>query len=167
MGNVVYLISSLPALSFAQAPPIKLEEFTADAQAQLSSKDFARMQSIDLRLIDTESEPKDLKDFHDMMAEVREDVVAIRKAKAQNQSPSLMNLPQSLVGLNPLEREKQIMQWQWDRLSAIETGETFTFIEVMVYKLKLQILWRLHSFDVERGMQVLSSVVDPPKQEEV
>lgn len=166
MANVVYLISSLPALSFAQVPPIKLDEFTNDAQAQLSSKDFARLQSIDLRTIDAACEPNDLMDFHDMMADVRQDIIAIRKAKAQNQSPALMNLPQSLVGLNPLEREKQIMQWQWDRLSAIETGETFTFIEVMVYKLKLQILCRLHSFDVERGMQVLSSVVDPPKEEE-
>ena len=63
-------------------------------------------------------------------------------------------------------REEQIMQWQWEELDTIEAGKTFTFTEVVVYKLKLQIIIRLHSFDKEKGAQVLSSVVNPSKNME-
>ena len=166
MANVVYLVSSLPALSFAHEPPITMEEFNKDAEAQLSNKDWNLLQSIDLRKFEEGNTHSELEAFTDMLVGFRADIMEIRRAKSQKQSPSLMSLPQSILNLNPLQREEQIMKWQWDQLSVIETGETFSFTVVAVYKLKLQIVSRLNSFDTERGAQVLSSVVDPPKQEE-
>jgi hypothetical protein len=57
------------------------------------------------------------------------------------------------------------MQWQWEELDSIVSGKAFTLTEIMVYKLKLQILWRLDSFNSDKGAQVLASVVDPSKKQ--
>jgi hypothetical protein len=67
---------------------------------------------------------------------------------------------------NPLEREISIMKWQWEELTNIDFGENFSFTVVLVYKLKLQILHRLNSFNTEKGLGILESVVKPPKKME-
>lgn len=166
MSNLVYLMCSLPSLKFGQVPPITMGEFTEDAKSQLSAKHFKKLEPVDIYR-STDSEGKvSLKSIADMLEDMKEDISELRSAKAQRRTPSLMRLPLSVVNANPLEREKLIMQWQWEELDTIVAGKTFTLTEVMVYKLRLQILDRLNSFDKERGSQVLASVVNPPKKEE-
>lgn len=166
MSNLVYLMSSLPSLSFGQVPPITMEEFTNDAKNQLSAKDFKKLDRVDIYQA-TDSEGKvGLKGIGVMLNEMKEDISELRASKAQKRTPGLQRLPLTVVHANPLEREKQIMHWQWEELDTIEAGEVFTLTEVMVYKLRLQILNRLNSFDKERGAQVLASIVNPAKKEE-
>ncbi|WP_133249973.1 hypothetical protein [Marinifilum breve] len=161
---MIYLLSSLPSLSFDQHPPITMEEFLSDAKAQLGSGRFQKLESLDFKEVDTFN--KDLKGFDKIMLQYRDDLKEIRKAKAENRTPGLMILSNDLVSKNPLECEKSIMKWQWDELSSLEAGENFTFTEILIYKLKLQILSRLESFQVEKGRQVLESVVNPKMKED-
>ncbi|MBR8537415.1 DUF2764 family protein [Carboxylicivirga sediminis] len=166
MSNLVYLMCSLPSLKFGQAPPITMDEFTEDARNQLSAKHFKKLEPVDIYQA-TDSEGKvSLKSIAVMLDDMKEDMAELREAKAQKRTPNLMRLPVTVVHANPLEREKQIMRWQWEELDSIQAGESFTLTEVMVYKLRLQILNRLNSFDKERGSQVLASVVNPPKKKE-
>lgn len=161
---MTYLLCSLPSLSFAQHPPISMEDFLSDAKSQLDSGRFQKLESLNYREVDTFN--KDLKDFEKIILQYHDDLKEIRKAKTENRNPSLVILPNELVSKNPLECEKAIMKWQWDELSSLEEGEHFTFTELLVYKLKLQILNRLESFQVEKGRQVLQTVVNPKIKEE-
>lgn len=166
MSNMVYLICSLPSLTFGQVPPISLEEFAVDTRNQLSKKHFALVEAANIQKMNSDKQKGKLASVGAMMSDLQQDISEIRNAKAQKRNPSLARLPKTILGSNPLERERQIMQWQWEELDSIESGETFTLIQVMVYKLKLQILSRLNSFSVERGSQVLASVVNPSLKEE-
>jgi hypothetical protein len=47
MANMIYLLSSLPSLSFDQHPSITMEEFLSDAKAQLGSGRFQKLESLD------------------------------------------------------------------------------------------------------------------------
>jgi len=164
MANMTYLLCSLPSLSFAQHPPITMDDFLSDAKAQLATGRFQKLESLDFREVDTFN--KDLKGFKDIMFQYREDVKEIRKAKAEKRSPNLMVLPNEVVSKDPLVCEKAIMKWQWDELSSLEAGEHFTFTELLVYKLKLQMLSRLESFQAEKGRQVLQAIVNPKMKED-
>jgi len=157
---------SLPSLKFGQVPPITIDEFTNDARDQLSAKHFKQLEPVDIYQSADSKGKVGLKSIGTMLGDLQEDISEIRTAKAQKRTPNLARLPQAVINANPLEREKLIMQWQWEELDTIQAGEAFTFKEVMVYKLKLQILNRLNSFNTERGSQVLASVVHPSKKKE-
>jgi len=161
MSNLVYLISSLPALSYGQIPPITLEEFNNDASKQLSVKQFQTLEQVDLRRMKSTFKYGDAKAISDMLNDLQIDISEMRKANTQHRGAKLKALPKEVVNANPLEREKLIMYWQWGELDTIEANKPFTFSEVLVYKLKLQILCRLQSFNEKEGAKVLASVVDP------
>jgi hypothetical protein len=165
MSNVVYLISSLPALTFGQSPPISLDTFHAEAEEQLSSKSFKTLRELDLKNNIVE-EPGKLKGFAELIDQQKVDLLEIRNARENERSPEVITLSKSLLKKNPLEREKSILKWQWDQLTNIDSGESFTVTEVLVYKLKLQILHRLSSFNEEKGMKMLKSVIEPPQKTE-
>ena len=164
MSNVVYLMTSLPSLSFGQVPPISMEEFTYDAEKQLSARHFRTLELVDMQK--TDAKRGGGKKITALLNDVQNDLSEARNAKVQNRQPKLGVMPNSVLAGNPLEREKNIMKWQWEELDTIETGKTFTMTEVMVYKLKLQILQRLHSFDAQKGAEVLASVINPSKNKE-
>jgi hypothetical protein len=143
-----------------------MDEFTADAKSQLSAKHFKKLEPVDI-FQKTDSEGNvGLKNIGTMLDDLKKDISEIRAARDQKRAPGLQRLPQAVVTANPLEREKLIMRWQWEELDSIQAGEEFTLIDVMVYKLRLQILNRLNSFSEEAGNQVLASVVNPSKREE-
>lgn len=165
MSNVVYLICSLPSLTYQQPPPISLDNFLSEAKEQLSSKQFEKLQSLDLKNITYAATGK-LKTFVEEVQQLKADVLEIRNAKTNKRSPVVTTLPKNVLEENPLERQKSILKWQWEQLTNIDSTESFTFTQVLVYKLKLQILHRLNSFSAEKGSKILESVVNPPKKME-
>jgi len=161
---MVYLMTSLPSLTFGQKPPISMNEFNEDAKNQLSARHFKKLALVDMELLDVKK--GGIKSVATLVKDVKHDLNEVRKAKLQNRQAKFGRLPEAVLSGNPLEREENILKWQWEELSTIEAGKTFTLTEVMVYKLKLQILLRLHSFDKNKGAKVLASVVNPSKNEE-
>lgn len=160
MSNIVYLISSLSSLTFEQVPPLSLEDFHSEAKAQLSIRNFDSLKKMDLKNIN-ETGPRNLNKFIEVLKQLQTDLIEIRNAKISRSTPNIDILPKNIIEQNPLEREKSILKWQWEQLTNIEASETFTFTEVLVYKLKLQILHRLHSFQSEKGREILESIVQP------
>jgi Protein of unknown function (DUF2764) len=166
MLNEVYLMSSLPALSFGQAPPISDEEFRDMAKNELSAKSFETLERMSMRGMDSKGRKAKLKSVNKMHLGLLKDVSEIRNSRTENRQAIPGILPGSVLEANPLDREMQIMQWQWEKLDAIVASKTFTLSEVIVYKLKLQLLFRMHSFSMERGERVLNSVVNPTAKKE-
>lgn len=160
---MVYLMTSLPSLSLGQVPPITIDEFNDDAKRQLSARHFKALQSVDIQNLNTEVGIKSISSF---IKSIKEDLSEAREAKEQSRQVKTERMPNSVLLGNPLEREMNIMQWQWEELQDIEAGKTFTLTEVLVYKLKLQLVERLYSFDENKGAEVLASVVNPEKNME-
>ncbi len=160
---MVYLMTSLPSLSLGQVPPITIDDFYNDAKKQLSAKHFQVLQSVDMQKMNANIGIKSIASF---INDVKEDFSEVRQAKAQNRVAKTNRLPQKLIAGNPLEREKNILQWQWEELGDMEVGKTFTLTEVLVYKLKLQLVTRLHSFNKANGAKVLAKVVNPGNNKE-
>lgn len=160
---MVYLMTSLPALTFGQEPPISMDEFTKDAKSQLSARHFNKLEKLDIQNLHTKK--GGIKNIAGLINDVKDDLIEVRSAKMQNRPASYKRLPKHIFVENPFQREVNLMKWQWEELDTIEAGKTFTLTEVLVYMLKLQILLRLHSFDKNKGAEVLASVVNPAKNE--
>ncbi len=161
MLSAVYLISSLPTLSFGEKPPISMDEFMHDVSLQLSKKKAAKVEQINIQHLDKNSISRKLNSMIAFQNDMQYDLEVIRKAERANSTPNIKSLSKTIVDSNPLEREELLMKLLWDALSSIEFVESFTLTEIMIYKLKLQILERLHSFDADKGKAVFDSVVNP------
>ena len=120
------------------------------------------LETVDLRQMDSDDQGK-LKHFARLYTDLLGDITELRNAKTEKRPVRLAHLPKSLADVNPLEREKQIMHWQWGRLDELEAGNTFSLVNVLVYKLRLQILHRLQSMEPESGKQVFESVINDAK----
>lgn len=166
MLNEVYLMNSLPSLSFGQAPPISLEEFSDMARSELSARGFKALERVSMRDEDSKSRKIKLKGLHKMHTGLLKDMAEIRNSRMEKRPARLNLLPDTVLEANPLDREIGIINWQWDYLDALVANKSFTLSEVIVYKLKLQLLFRMHSFNKERGIKVLDSVVNPQKKED-
>lgn len=59
----------------------------------------------------------------------------------------------------PLEKEIQIMQLQWEKLEELSIGHHFNLESLIIYKLKLMILDRWWSFNEERGFQAFNQAI--------
>ena len=166
MLNEVYLMSSLPSLSFGQAPPVSLEEFSDMARSELSARGFKALSRVSMRDEYSKVRKIKLKGLHKMHAGLLKDMTEIRNSRIEKRPVRLDLLPDTVLEANPLDREMEIIHWQWDYLDALVASKSFTLSEVIVYKLKLQLLFRMNSFNKERGIQVLDSVVNPQKKKE-
>ena len=140
-----------------------MEEFMRDASAQLSKLNFSKVERITIQSLDEEASNRKLNSFIDLQKEIQLDLALIRRAKMDKQIAQPKTLSKAMVDSNPLEREEYLMKLQWDALSSIEFSESFTLTELMIYKLKLQILERLSSFNSEKGKAVFASIVNPQK----
>lgn len=164
MSNMVYFLCSLPSLTLGEKPPISLDEFHGDAKEQLSSRQFELLKRLDIRGANADA-LGGLKSIAALLSEFQRDLSEIRKAKAESRQPNLFKLPKKVTEANPLEREQQIMRYQWEALDSIEFIEAFTLTKAAVYKLKLEIVIRQDSFDASLGRQILASVVNPYREE--
>jgi hypothetical protein len=167
MSNLVYLMCSLPSLSYGEAPPITMDEFLNEAQSQLSKKSFQKLGQFSLQEVNAGSGKGKLKKFTKLIEDLQNDLSELRAAKWQKRTPELINLSQSIMELDPYERELAIIRWEWDELTAMEVGANFTMTELIVYKLKLELVHRIYSFNENSGAKVLDSVVNPTQNSEV
>lgn len=163
----VYLTCSLPTLYYNQMAPITLSEFYEEASSQLSEKNFEKLKNTDLQNLNERSLQARMNSFCELVKALKADVAEIRKVRSKGQLPNVHTLPKSFADKNPLEREKLLLKLQWDALTDLEFGETFSLTGVFIYKLKLQILERCTSFDAKKGRLVLESIVNPAKEKEI
>jgi hypothetical protein len=140
---------------------MSLDEFMQDARYQLSESDFDQLEALDIQRLNYAGGMGNLKSAIDLFEDLETDKQEIRLAKKQSRKPNVLTLPQRADEKNPLELEKLFMKSLWDGLDSIEVMEHFTLTEVFTYKLKLQILERLNSFDTDKGLEILERVVHP------
>lgn len=164
MSNVVYLITGLPSLTYGRQAPVSLAEFTDVARQQLSESEFKMLDQLDIRDLGNAQQTGGLKNLYALFADLQTDKHEMRRARLNERTPNVLTIPRKVVDQNPLEIEKHFMKTLWDELDSIEAVESFTLTEVFVYKLKLQILERINTFNKEKGLSILNAVVNPSKE---
>jgi len=177
-GNLEYLMSSLPYLSFgnteeeqqrvsalfnkygnAADESIRLSHhLTREAAKYLSGQRMATFQEISLETVHLphfqDSNCKVLADFANFSFRLKKEVQRMRLARKSDSEQSGKPQAQPIHPGNPLEEEVQLMQLQWDQLEKLGIGHYTDFDALVVYKLKLLVLERWWSFDQERGMKL-------------
>jgi hypothetical protein len=184
-GNLEYIISSLPNLSFSDTEALKhevkslfqkyasVEEASKDlisvlqveASKYLSTKAFERFQNVNFNTIH-QSEYQNSKtdvvaEFSQFMFLLKSELKTYRLARKSEESSTKVNyewLPD--LSENPLEAEQQLLKLQWGELEALTIGHYSDFSALILYKLKLQLLLRWWSFDMETGFDVFQKTLN-------
>ncbi len=149
-----YLLAQLPALRFGREPGISASAFLAEAEKWLSRRDADLLRRA--ALYDVSSEPSGcrfLDRFKDFERGFRTELAEWRRARREGREMRT-SFPAALVREgHPLDVERKLLRWRWDRLEEAELGHHFDLEAALAYGLKLQIAARLEAYDAERGLR--------------
>jgi hypothetical protein len=182
-GRYEYLLSSLPTLYFENTDEAKqrviglLEKYQSNQSKQFNAADildnevhkffpdhlFQTFRSVNLTNIHNEifqsSKSKVLSEFSIFRNELLSDLKDWRTTqnggmnKAKNKT-----LEEILKKGTPLEKEIQLMRYQWEKLEDFAAGHFYDFESLFTYKIKLLILLRWWSFDDVKGLAIFNKL---------
>lgn len=175
-GNLEYLMSSLPYLSFQDTQEERTKVFSVfrkyanpskeekniitildeEASQFLGTKKSALLKQIRLEQIHSEvfqqSKNNVLASFSTYMYNLKKELKQLRIFRRESIGASTTkNPPLPLTPGTPLEEEVQILKWQWGKLEELSIGRYSDFGALILYKLKLLLLLRWWSFDEKQG----------------
>jgi len=177
-GNLEYLMTSLPNLSFQDTPEARsrvsatLKKYAGPAAEGKSLIDIlcdeaekfltpgtrVLLRQINLNTIYhptcRQSKNGVLSAFSNYMFSLKKAVRKLRmeRRKDDRQASSQKQLLPLTPG-TPLEEEIQLLKMQWDKLEELSIGHYADFGALIIYKLKLMILLRWWSFDTNKGFE--------------
>jgi hypothetical protein len=178
-GNLEYLMSSLPELSFPGTVAARrkvyalLQHYAATEEEEpdlirilddeaakfLSRRDLSLLQNIRLdRIYQPEyqaSRCRLLARFAQYDAQLRQQVADLRKRRRNNGAKE--GPPPGadwLASGDPLHEESQLQQLRWQQVEELASGHYADLAALVAYKLKLLILRRQWSFDARRGTKL-------------
>ncbi|OZV68092.1 DUF2764 family protein [Winogradskyella aurantia] len=178
-GNLEYLISSLPNLTFSDSESVQHEVsglfnkyafntkdtkdlvaiLDEEASKYLSSTAIERFKSVKLNNIHSKSFQNSatevISDFSKFMFALKSELKTVRLQRKTEESIGKSNY--ELLGdlpKNPLQAEEYLLNIQWQKLEALSFGHYADFSALVLYKLKLEVLLRWWQFDAEIGFKV-------------
>lgn len=176
-GTFEYLMSSLPNLSFENTIEAKgrvfnllnkyagvggqkqslVEILDNEVQKFLQESTFSVFQKIDLRNIHEsefqQSKSKVLSIFSRYMYDLKTEIKLLRISRIENDEKSSSPIEKHIGQGTPLEKEIQIMKYQWEKIEDLSVGHFADMEALVAYKVKLLILTRWWSFNVESGYE--------------
>ena len=184
-GNLEYVMTSLPNLSFSDSETIQHEVSSIfkkyatvdrassdlisilndEASKFLSTREFERFKNIELTTIHQlefqQNKNNVVSEFSGFMVQLKQELKTYRLAKKSEESIGkvtyefIIDLPK-----NPLEAELQLLKLQWHKLEQLSLGHYSDLSALILYKLKLQLLLRWWSFDTEIGFSVFRKTLN-------
>jgi hypothetical protein len=167
-----YLISSLPMLHFGAKPPFAFKDLLETCQGLIPDNDFSIVSlCADEALWEQDVRQETLKAWIAFDVGLRNELVKIRSSRMRiNPERYLRNdgsdntqlyhiAMNSHRILSLVESEKFLDQARWDRLDELVFGHYFDLDSLIVYALKLQILWRWEKVDRADKQEILEKVL--------
>ncbi|WP_303315763.1 hypothetical protein Q4Q34_14185 [Flavivirga abyssicola] len=179
-GNLEYLMSSLPYLSFQDTEEVRskvaflLQKYSRSLTEEKSlitilddeAKKFLMPNNFNLlsqinnlntiySMAFQQSKNRMLADFSSYAFAMKEDIKQLRMSRRNGLEQHLLTkvtLP--ITPGDPLEEELQLLKLQWDKLEALSNTHYADFSALIIYKLKLLVLLRWWSFDKEKGFEI-------------
>lgn len=171
MSQYYYFAASLPMIQPDGPPPISAVDFLADCERLLSPADFEQVRQAKLSspgLAETKVDV--LKRYQDAEFGLRNELVKVRAKRLsveldryireESLNPLFASAAREILEQeNPLKAEVFIGKVLWEILDDLLVGHYFDVDFLAAYYLKLQILERNASFQVEAGEQKLESIL--------
>ncbi|WP_299670017.1 DUF2764 family protein [uncultured Polaribacter sp.] len=183
-GNLEYLISSLPYLSFQDTEDTRSKVFStlikyAESSGQeknvitifdeeaakfLTPSDYHLLCQMNLetihKMIFQKNKNTVLAAFSKYVFAMKNDIKDLRMLRRNNSKQTSSKkgwLP--IIPGNPLDEEIQLLKLQWNKLEALSIGHYTDFGALICYKLKLMLLLRWWSFDTDKGFGVFLQTI--------
>jgi len=172
-NSYYYLIACLPYLSFHNPQAISILEFSSRCSSYLKRYDFEVIESI------ISGNPnkaalflKVVSEWLNWDMELRTELAGLR-AKAKGLDESLDSPKQGLnynlamdvfSAASPMDADELLESARWRRLESLEHGQYFNLEWLALYSLKLQILERRGSFDMQVGMDRVANILEKAKE---
>ncbi|MCK9432345.1 MAG: DUF2764 family protein [Candidatus Omnitrophica bacterium] len=169
----VYLISSLPFLSFSAKPPFGLAEFYARCRDLIPEKEYKILSGLgeEKDYFLSPRLPAVLKEWAAFEITLRNELARARAGRKKTDPLKFLRLPEapqaeiSHVAMNAyrsasvLEAEKILDQARWDFLENLSCGHYFDFKHLALYALKLMILERWEKIQKADKEYLLNGVI--------
>lgn len=166
MGNSYeYLITSLPFLQFNVSPGLNLDQLNSRVSENISKKNFESYQQVDFWNLDV-CPTSTISALRDFKSQLQNEIIEIRKNRATDSKVTTSILPDEFKKLNPLEAESEINRLLWAKMEELAFGHNFDLSEVLMYKMRLQLLIRQFRFDAETGMEKVKNIILSQKNRE-
>tara|TARA_R110002049_G_scaffold1113_2_gene8206 strand:- start:12872 stop:13453 length:582 start_codon:yes stop_codon:yes gene_type:complete len=175
-GNLEYIISSLPYLSFNDTEEQRSHVFSIlekyygssvehhhiitvldqEAAKFLVPEAYYLFQQINLSNIHEEvfqrNKNKVLSEFSKFVYTLKTDLMELRRSrKNESESNSIKNSRFDSIPKGPLDAEIYLLKLQWDYLEERSIEHYTDFSALVIYKLKFLLLLRWWSFDQKKG----------------
>ncbi|MFP4483506.1 MAG: DUF2764 family protein [Spirochaetota bacterium] len=170
MAQYYYLVSTLPMLWFDSEKYLSEGDFLEACAARVSQHDYRRLINTELRIDPVAYQPL----THVQSWWYRREV-ALRNAVARVRAAALNRDPEESIRLtpdgrdlgddleviatvreaysqeSPLRREERLLQYRWQLLEEVSVDHFFDLDTLVVYFLKLKILYRRSYFQKDLG----------------
>jgi len=183
-GNLEYMMSSLPNLSFSNSEALQHEVkslfqkyalsndasinlvsmLNSEAEKFLSTRQFQQFQKIQLATIHREEYQQSsypvVAEFSAFVLQLKQELKAYRiqrklgEMTQTNGTSLIVELPK-----NPLKAELYLLQLQWKKLEEISLEQYSNLSALIVYKLQLELLLRWWSFNEEVGFTIFQETL--------
>jgi hypothetical protein len=167
-----YLISSLPMLHFGANPPFAFEDFLQTCKGLIPDKDFDIVSlCANEALWERPVSQETLKVWIAFEVGLRNELVKIRSSRRKIEPAKYLRSDGSddtalyHIAINShrilslIESEKFLDQARWHRLDELSFGHYFDLDALIVYALKLQILWRWEKVSRADKQEILEKVL--------
>ena len=156
-----FFSASLPEIRLGERPPMTLDEFDAEAEAQLTPRHYAWLVADDPRA----RVCGEMRRFEEFLRTR----IAERRAEKLRR-PADFPEPQAFYGgidealdaaaaLNPADRERAVDLLRWQMLDELTSGNDFDFDHICAYRAKLRIAEKYRGRDAKAGRDLFDSAV--------
>lgn len=182
-GNLEYIISSLPYLSFNDTEEQRSHVFSIlkkyygtsveeqdfitvldqEASKFLTPKAYHLFQQINLKSIHEQvfqqSKNKVLVEFSKFSFKLKADLMELRRSRKNgSESTTSKNIRFHNIPKSPLDAEIHLIKLQWDYLEELAIEHYADFTTLIIYKLKLLLLLRWWNFDQKKGFDNFTTI---------
>lgn len=183
LGNLEYLMSSLPYLSFLPKEEEKasitallrlydggavgkdrnlVDILIREATKYLSGEKLHLFAAITLENIHRpefqQSTYRVVASYARFSFALKDSVRQLRTLRKGSQGLPPAGLPLPLKPGDPLQEEIKLMTLQWQALDRLSIGHYADFSALIIYKIKLQVLERFWQFDQRKGMDIFRNI---------
>ncbi len=174
-GLHVYLISSLPGLAFGVKPPFSYPDFLALCRRLIPEKEVRVLAGIP-NIIESgyeyEGSEVTLKAWCDFETLLANELVKVRASRKKVEAEKYLRRPAYVPvwvthlalaaqrSTSLLEGEKVLDKERWNYLDEFSRGHYFDLDFLIIYALKLLILWRWESIDNRDKDKLLEEVFE-------
>lgn len=169
MDKYYYLLAQLPFLRFGGEAGLSREEFFYQSEKWLEQGDLNKLKRADISYAGGRTPNlRVLREYACFEKKIREEIGKYRAARKKQQEYQPFETKEILADENPLKREIKLMSRKWMFIEEMERDHVFDLSALALYFLKLQILWRMASFNRERGIKEFARLSEPGiKKEEI